>query len=81
MWSPYACETKMAALASLNTARSSLTHRDTVTQEVEDDVFQENFSLPVGLDHTKYVFVLACTHLPIFVTVYGFCTHTNFSGC
>jgi hypothetical protein len=44
----------MSALAGLNAARRSFTQRDAVTQEVEEDVFQEDFSLPVGLDHTKY---------------------------
>jgi hypothetical protein len=43
----------MSAFASLNAARCSFTQRDTVTQEVEEDVFQEDFALPVGLDHTK----------------------------
>jgi hypothetical protein len=44
---------KMSALASLNAARRSFTQKDAVTQEVEDDVFQDDFVLPVGLDHTK----------------------------
>jgi hypothetical protein len=43
----------MSALASLNAARRSFTQKDAVTQEVEDDVFQDDFVLPVGLDHTK----------------------------
>ena len=60
----------MSAFASLNAARSSLMHRDTTAQEVEEDVFQEDFALPVGLDHTKCAFVLPrllpppLTHLP-----------------
>jgi hypothetical protein len=44
---------QMSALASLNAARRSFTQKDAVTQEVEDDVFQDDFVLPVGLDHTK----------------------------
>jgi hypothetical protein len=45
----------MSALASLNAVRRSFTQKDSATQEVEEDVFQENFALPVGLDHTKCV--------------------------
>ena len=52
------CWANMSALAGLNAARRSFTQRDAVTQEVEEDVFQEDFSLPVGLDHTKLAAVL-----------------------
>ncbi len=45
----------MSALASLNSVRRSFTQKDSITQEVEEDVFQENFALPVGLDHTQCV--------------------------
>ncbi len=54
---------KMSALASLNSARRSFTQKECATQEVEDDVFQENFTLPVGLDHTKCVVLISLSSL------------------
>jgi hypothetical protein len=62
----------MSALAGLNAARRSFTQRDTVTQEVEEDVFQEDFALPVGLDHTKFATSIGIPKYMLIIVVTGY---------